>query len=371
MTLINALVSCPEDLDFRLHLRNEFMRTGLREVLAVIGENPCEELQLQLKVFEDYKDEDYDEFTARFDSIRLDLEDVGDIFDLVRSMVADTAAEPYLLSIMQHLLGVRDDFYLRPAYFKLIEECVSQIVLHKSGCDPDFSSTSRFEIDVEPLIDHLVDRAKTEEANCSGLSVGNVGQFTVHNLQFILFYPVLPSSLEAAITEKQELEARLATAHNRIEELEARLMEISEESKREVLSLPRPTPPPPPPPPPVPATPAVPSPPPLPSASLPVAPDIFSKLGLKRKKKWVVEGQIKRTNWKMIPLKDLTEKAVWARLDEERLASEDLVVELQNRFGSKTNLKLENTQDQGKGKKIKELKFLDAKSAQNLSVVQG
>ena len=73
----------------------------------------------------------------------------------------------------------------------------------------------------------------------------------------------------------------------------------------------------------------------------------------------------------MIPLKDLTEKAVWARLDEERLASEDLVVELQNRFGSKTNLKLENTQDQGKGKKIKELKFLDQKSAQNLSVVQG
>ena len=189
MTLINALVSSPEDLDFRLHLRNEFMRNGLREVLAVIGENPCEELQLQLKVFEDYKDEDYDEFTARFDSIRLDLDDVGGVFDLVRSMCADTAAEPYLLSMMQHLLCVRDDHYLRPAYFKLIEECISQIVLHKSGCDPDFSSTSRFEIDVEPLVDHLVDRAKTEEANCSALSVGNVGQ-----CQVFTFHIVLPSS---------------------------------------------------------------------------------------------------------------------------------------------------------------------------------
>ena len=183
MTLINALVSSPEDLDFRLHLRNEFMRIGLREVLAVIGENPCEELQLQLKVFEDYKDEDYDEFTARFDSVRLDLDEVGDVFELVRSMCADTAAEPYLLSIMQHLVCVRDDHYLRPAYFKLIEECVSQIVLHKSGCDPNFSSTSRFEIDVEPLVEDLVDRAKTEEANFSGLSVGNVGRhqvFTFH-----------------------------------------------------------------------------------------------------------------------------------------------------------------------------------------------
>lgn len=49
-------------------------------------------------------------------------------------------------------------FYLnfRPAYYKLIEECVSQIVLHKSGCDPDFKSKRGFQIDVQPLIDSLV-----------------------------------------------------------------------------------------------------------------------------------------------------------------------------------------------------------------------
>ena len=44
----------------------------------------------------------------------------------------------------------------RPAYYKLIEECVSQIVLHKGGCDPDFRANRRFQIDVAPLIDHLV-----------------------------------------------------------------------------------------------------------------------------------------------------------------------------------------------------------------------
>lgn len=41
------------------------------------------------------------------------------------------------------------------SYYKLIEECVSQIVLHKSGLDPDFSATKRFQIDVEPLIEVL------------------------------------------------------------------------------------------------------------------------------------------------------------------------------------------------------------------------
>jgi len=42
--------------------------------------------------------------------------------------------------------------HCRPLYFQLIEECVTQIVLHKNGVDPDFRRTKRFDIDVEPLI---------------------------------------------------------------------------------------------------------------------------------------------------------------------------------------------------------------------------
>jgi len=35
LQLINAIVSTPDDLDFRLHLRNEFLRTGLADALMV------------------------------------------------------------------------------------------------------------------------------------------------------------------------------------------------------------------------------------------------------------------------------------------------------------------------------------------------
>ena len=62
----------------------------------------------------------------------------------------------------------------RPAYYKLIEECVSQIVLHKSGVDPDFRATRRFDIDVEPLIDHLVERGRIEDVNTTSSSVGEM-----------------------------------------------------------------------------------------------------------------------------------------------------------------------------------------------------
>lgn len=35
MQLINALVTSPDDLDLRLHIRNEFIRCGLKNILPV------------------------------------------------------------------------------------------------------------------------------------------------------------------------------------------------------------------------------------------------------------------------------------------------------------------------------------------------
>merc|ERR1719290_521632 len=54
LTLINAVISTPEDLDFRMHLRNEFMRVGLIDVLELLEENTGEEFDLQLKVFDEH-----------------------------------------------------------------------------------------------------------------------------------------------------------------------------------------------------------------------------------------------------------------------------------------------------------------------------
>lgn len=42
-------------------------------------------------------------------------------------------------------------FFHRPQYYKLIEECISQIVLHKNGTDPDFKCR-HLQIDIEGLI---------------------------------------------------------------------------------------------------------------------------------------------------------------------------------------------------------------------------
>lgn len=53
------------------------------------------------------------------------------------------------------ILFVSFIFARRPQYFKIIEECVSQIVLHRSGTDPDFSYRKRLDVDFSHLLGKL------------------------------------------------------------------------------------------------------------------------------------------------------------------------------------------------------------------------
>ncbi|KPJ18420.1 Protein diaphanous [Papilio machaon] len=157
MQLMNAIITEPEELEFRMHLRSEFMRTGLYDLIDELRAAAEGARQIQMNVFDTHASADQDEFLAKFDDVRVDFNDANECFELVKNLVMDTPAEPYLLSILQHLLFIRDDELIRPAYYKLIEECVTQIVLHKNGYDPDFRATQRFNIDVQPLIDGLID----------------------------------------------------------------------------------------------------------------------------------------------------------------------------------------------------------------------
>ncbi|KAF0042953.1 hypothetical protein F2P81_004290 [Scophthalmus maximus] len=74
MQLINALVTSPDELDFRLHIRNEFMRCGLKEILPQLTSIRNDALDIQLKVFVEHKEEDMIEFSHRLEDIRSELE---------------------------------------------------------------------------------------------------------------------------------------------------------------------------------------------------------------------------------------------------------------------------------------------------------
>lgn len=405
MQLMNAIITEPEELEFRMHLRSEFMRTGLHDLIDELRAGAEDGGRLiQMNVFDTHAAADQEEFLAKFDDVRVDFHDVNECFELVKNLVVETPAEPYLLSILQHLLFIRDDELIRPAYYKLIEECITQIVLHKNGYDPDFRLTQRFNIDIQPLIDGLIEKSRAEEER------------KVEELK---------TKLEAAIAARQEAEARAAHLEDRLKQTstptgpggvtQGNIAAIAKVIGSPGGPAPPPPPPmpgggpPPPPPPPMPSGggPPPPPPPPFPGAGPPPPPlpgmggapppppmmgmgprpppppgfmapkmpqpDILPH-GLKPKKKWEVEGPLKRANWKTIIPQKMSEKAFWVKVQEDKLASPDILTGLAQKFSSKKPVakKNEDTLDKVHTlKKVKDLKVLDSKAAQNLSILLG
>ena len=77
------------------------------------------------------------------------------LFLMLREITSGTPAGPHFLSVLQHMLLIRNDFYSQPQYFKLVDKCVSQIVLHRGGMDPDFHYNRKFKINVDDIVGEL------------------------------------------------------------------------------------------------------------------------------------------------------------------------------------------------------------------------
>ncbi|XP_036161223.1 protein diaphanous homolog 2 isoform X5 [Myotis myotis] len=386
MQFINALVTFPYELDFRIHLRNEFLRSGLKTILPDLKEKENDELDIQLRVFDENKEDDLTELSHRLNDIRAEMDDMNEVYHLLYNLLKDTAAENYLLSILQHFLLIRNDYYIRPQYYKIIEECVSQIVLHCSGMDPDFKYRQRLDIDLTHLIDSCVNKAKVEE------SEQKAAEFS--------------KKFDEEFTARQEAQAELQKREEKIKELETEIQQLRTQGHgvSGASGIPGPPPPPPlpgggpppPPPPPLPIGVPPPPPPPLPGGIPPPPPPLFGgpppppplggippppgapidlPYGMKQKKIYKPEVSMKRINWSKIEPKELSENCFWLKVKEDKFENPDLFAKLALNFA--TQMKVQKNAEaleekpQPTKKKVKELRVLDPKTAQNLSIFLG
>ncbi|XP_027213745.2 protein diaphanous isoform X2 [Penaeus vannamei] len=415
LSLINAIINfVPDDnLDFRMHLRNEFMRMGLQDLLEILMSSEHSDMKTQLEVFNNSRKEDFEDWQDRFFTHVDEMEDLGRCFEIVRQQVQDSNCEMPLLSILQHLAFIRDDENVRPAYFKLIEECISQIVLHRNGCDPDFRATKRFEI----KLDNLLDQFKEETRN--------------KNEKLASEYQI---QLEEALTKNQKLEAELSLVKSRYEEA---LKHGGDPGKKGGLPTvpgleqmvgggpppppmpgggppppppppgmggPPPPPPPPgmggpPPPPPLPGMGGPPPPPPLPGMGGPpppppppggppgpppppgmgpppppgmpaMRPPVESlPYGMTLRKTIKPPAQTKRLQWNKVTPNKMSENSLWVRLNKKDIkVKQDVLKDLSERFAVKQVKKKNVEQVEKATKKDKELRVLDQKTNQNLSI---
>ncbi|CAH1777866.1 unnamed protein product, partial [Owenia fusiformis] len=94
--------------------------------------------------------------------------------------------------------------------------------------------------------------------------------------------------------------------------------------------------------------------------------------GMKMKKKYAPENQMKRANWNKINVKNLSEDAFWVKANEEKLEDPDIFKALQENFASKViSKKLDLDGAKKPAKKGKDLRVLDMKASQNLSIMLG
>ncbi|KAK4291487.1 hypothetical protein Pmani_035685 [Petrolisthes manimaculis] len=407
LSLVNALINfVPDDnLDFRLHLRNEFMRTGLQDLLEILQNSDHVDIQKQLEVFHKARSEDFEDWQDRFFTHVDEMEDLGRCFDIVRQQVLDSNCETPFLSVLQHLAFIRDDENVRAAYYKLIEECVSQIVLHRNGCDPDFRATKRFEIKVDQLLDQFKEETRNKNEKVA----------QEYHIQ-----------LEEALTKNQRLEAEMSLLKTRLEEVLKHggdamkkgglpsvpgLEQIMSSSSGGVpppppppppplgMGGPPPPPPPPPPPgmggpppppppppgmggppppppppgmgpPPPPPPPGMGGPPPPPGIRPPQGPPLLNlPFGMTLKKTLKPSAQTKRLQWnKLIPTK-MSEESLWVRLNKrDAKIRAEVLKNLGEQFAVKQLKKKNVDQTEKPAKKDKELRILDQKTNQNLSI---
>lgn len=100
--------------------------------------------------------------------------------------------------------------------------------------------------------------------------------------------------------------------------------------------------------------------------------------GLQPKKEYNPEIQLKRANWRKLGPEDLSENSFWTKAKEEKFENNELFAKLTLAFSSQTKTtKAKKEQDGGdekklaQKKKVKELKLLDSKTSQNLSIFLG
>ncbi|XP_029315962.1 disheveled-associated activator of morphogenesis 2 isoform X2 [Cottoperca gobio] len=151
MSFINAVLNAgagEDNLEFRLHLRYEFLMLGIQPVIDKLREHENATLDRHLDFFEMVRNEDDSELSKRFDNTHVDTKSAGAMFELIKKKLSHSDAYPNLLSILQHCLQMP---YKRGGgslqHWQLLDRILQQIVLQdEKGEDPDIAPLDNFSV---------------------------------------------------------------------------------------------------------------------------------------------------------------------------------------------------------------------------------
>ncbi|ELK00330.1 Disheveled-associated activator of morphogenesis 2 [Pteropus alecto] len=341
MSFINAVLNAgagEDNLEFRLHLRYEFLMLGIQPVIDKLRQHENAILDKHLDFFEMVRNEDDLELARRFDMVHIDTKSASQMFELIHKKLKHTEAYPCLLSVLHHCLQMpykRNGGYFQQ--WQLLDRIIQQIVLQdERGMDPDLAPLENF--NVKNIVNMLINENEVKQWR------DQAEKFRKEHTELVSRLERKERECETKTLEKEEMmrtlnkmkdklareSQELRQARGQVAELVAQLSEISTglvssppppggpltlSSSMTTNDLPPPAPPlpfaccPPPPPPPLPpgGPPTPPGAPPCFSMGLPLPPDPFPSSDIPLRKKCVPQPSH--------PLKSFN----WVKLNEERV----------------------------------------------------
>lgn len=232
MSFINAVLNYgpgQENLEFRLHLRYEFLMLGLQPVIDKLRQHENETLDRHLDFFEMVRNEDEKELARRFNNEHVDTKSATAMFDLLRRKLSHSPAYGHLLSLLQHML-------LLPAtgastqHWLIFDRVVQQIILQHnerpiSDIDSDTEKPTTpisdmrsndpdhqlIDIDVKKIVQLLV---KEEELVAARTKADEMEK---ENAEVQTKLAKKEQELDLRTQEKEDLETSLARMRERLE----------------------------------------------------------------------------------------------------------------------------------------------------------
>jgi len=160
MILCNAIVNSSNDLEFRIHLRNELLDLGIEEAIHELRAPDDDDLNTQLNVFEDEAVADDEAIADRYGVMSINMTDPEEIFHAIRSQASDSSSAAWFLKSIQQLMLIPNSRKYRIHYWRLIYTVITQIVLQREGHDPD---VSYFDINVEEILAGFIGQEEFEK----------------------------------------------------------------------------------------------------------------------------------------------------------------------------------------------------------------
>lgn len=134
MMLINSLVTVIEDVEVRVHLRNQMNASNLDKIMDKMFDFNNEQLKRHINIYKQMSENDVDEIMEIYnETILTNMNDPRACFERILERVEGTRSYNFFLSSLQHMLMIQAQGDIQVRYFQILDKLITQVVMDRKG----------------------------------------------------------------------------------------------------------------------------------------------------------------------------------------------------------------------------------------------